>query len=452
MDAIEKRSLMFTNKALVTMTIPVILESLLSIVAGLVDSAMVSSAGAAAVSAVSLVDAINVMCITFFSGMSLGGGVIISQYIGHKDYKQAKNSANQMVYISVTLALVFMTMLLLGRASVLRWIYGDLEQDVFDNCNTYFFWTLWGYPFSAIGASGVYVLRSMGKTRQSAACSISFNIVNVIGNAILVYGFKMGVAGAAISTTFSRVVYAAMGLLLASNKTLPARFEKLLRIRLDWGIICRIFRIGSASSLEFGLFYSGRLLLSSLVATFGTIAITANSVSNTLNNVGWVIVGAFGTAMMPVVGQCIGAGEKEQAKYYLRKMVRWGTIVMAVLFSTIFLLRHQLVKVYDLDAETLKVCAYYTGALALFSFGSVYSWAFAPVSGFRAAGDVRYATTLSITSMFTFRVALAYVLNWIFPALGLMNVCIGMGVDWACRSIMNVIRYRNGKWLTKRVI
>lgn len=452
MAAIEKRSMMFSNKALVAMTIPVILDSLLSIIAGMVDSAMVSSAGPAAVSAVSLVDAINVLFITVFSGMASGGGVVMSQYIGHRDFKQANKTANQLLYITFAMATMMMVILLCFQESVLRLIYGSIAQDVFKNCKTYFFITLWGYPFSAIGISSVNVLRSMGKNRQAAVCTISFNVVNVIGNALLIYGFHMGVAGAAIATTASRIMYAVMGIWMAGDKKLAAHFEKLLKVRLDFSIIRRIVRIGSASSLEFGLFYGGRILITSLISTFGTVIITANSVANTLNNVGWVIVGAFGTALMPIVGQCIGADEKEQAKYYMKKMVGAGTVAMVVLFSSIYLLRNQLVHLYEFDAETLKVCAYYTGMHALFALGSMYSFAFAPVAGFRAAGDVRYAAGLAISSMFIFRVALSYLLNYLFPSLGLMCVIIGAGVDWGFRSVMNVIRYRSGKWLYKRVI
>ena len=452
MAAIEKSSLRFSNKDLVSLTIPVMLSSILAIIAGMVDSAMVSSSGPAAVSAVSLVDSINILFITIFSGMASGGGVIMSQYIGHRDYKQAKATANQIVYITASMATVVMLLLLCFRESVLRLIYGQLDADVLENCKTYFLLTLFGYPFSAIGESSVYVLRSMGKNRQAATCTISFNVVNVIGNAVLIYGFGMGVAGAALATTASRITYAVMGLWMAGNKSLPARFEKLLQFRLDWHIIRRVVRIGSASSLEFGLFYGGRILITSLIATYGTVMITANSVSQTLNNVGWVIVGALGTASMPVIGQCIGADEKEQAKYYMKKMTLAATVVTVVLFSGIYLLRHQLVRIYDFEPDVLDACAYYTGILAIISMVTVYSLAFNPVSGFRAAGDVRYATVLAIGTMFAFRVALAYALNAIFPSLGLMCVYIGMGVDWGVRAVCNLIRYRSGKWLYKRVI
>jgi len=452
MDTVEQKAPLFTNKALVGLTIPIILDSLLAIVAGMVDSAMVSSAGEAAVSAVSLVDAINLLFITVFIGMTTGGSVVASQYLGHGDNKRASITANQLLYLATALATAFMVLLLCFRAPLLRLIYSEIEQDVFENCKTYFFWTLLGYPFFAMGASSGAVLRSMGKNRQAVYITVFYNILNVIGNAVLIYGFKLGVAGAAISTTFSRVVYAAIGLWLAHNKALPAHFHELLKFRLDYDAIRRVSRIGIVNGMENGMFHVGKILISSLISTFGTIAITANSVAFTLNNIGWTIVGNFGTVLLPVVGQCIGAGETEQAKSNIKKLLTVSTGLMVILFSIVIALRNQLVLLFDFEKETLDVCAYYTAVMAVFSIVSFYSLSFAPGSAFRAAGDIKYTATMSMFSMFAFRVGLSYLVNAIFPALGLMSVCIGMLVDWAFRSVMNVIRYRSGKWLHKRLI
>lgn len=452
MATIDKSTLRFTNKALVAMTIPIIFDAILSVVAGMVDSAMVSSAGEAAVSAVSLVDAINMLFITTFSGLTIGGSVVASQYIGKRDNRHASIAANQLLYLSTGVAAVFMIVLLCLRVPVLRLIYGSIEPDVFENCAVYFFYTLLGYPFFAIGSSAAAVLRSMGRNRQAVTITVFYNILNVIGNAILIYGCKLGVAGAAISTTVSRIAFAVLGLWLAHNKSLPAHFEKLLKFRLDVDVIRRIVRVGVANGSENALFYIGRLLLSSLIATFGTIAIAANSVASSINNIGWVIVGAFGTVILPVVGQCVGAGETEQAKYYVKKILTASTITMATLFGTVFLLRHQLVRLFDFQPEALDACAYYTGVLALASLLSIYSMSFGPMTAFRAAGDVRYTVVLSLSSMFAFRVGLCFVLNALFPAMGLMCVCIGMWADWTFRSVLNVIHYRSGKWLHKRMV
>ena len=452
MDAIQKRGPLFTNRALVGLTIPIILDALLAIVAGMVDSAMVSSAGEAAVSAVSLVDSLNLLFITVFAALGIGGSVVTAQYVGSRNYAQASVSANQLFYAATAVATFFMVLLLPLREPVLQLVYGSIEADVFQNAATYWFYTLLGFPFFAMGSASAAVLRAMGKNRQAVTITIAYNILNVIGNATLIYGFRMGVAGAAISTSVSRVVYAALGLILAHSRKLPARFAGLLRFRLDWNVMKRVLRIGLTQSLENGMFHIGKILIASLVSSFGTVAIAAYSVSSTINNIGWTIIGSFGTVLLTVVGQCMGAREPEQAKAYTRKLLAVATVTMIVVFGSVFCFRNYLVRLFDFGPEALQTCAYYTGASALFSVVALYSFSFVPMSAFRAAGDIRYAVTVSIVSMFAFRVAACYVLNAIFPTLGLMCVYLGMAADWAFRSALNVRRFRSGKWLQKRLI
>ena len=452
MDTASTKPPLFTNRALVNLTIPIIIDALLAILAGTVDAAMVSSAGEAAVSAVSLVDAINILFISVFSSLAVGGSVVTAQYIGSRNYEKAKTSANQLLYAATFIASSLMAVLLSFHGSLLKLIYGGIEERVYTNAKTYFFITLLGYPFLAIGSSSGAVLRSMGKNRQAVTITIISNACNVAGNALLIYGFDLGIAGAAISTTFSRFVFAALGLMLAHNKKLPARFQKLLHFRLDWDVMRRVLRIGLTNGMEGGLFYVGKLLIATLVSSFGTIAIAADSVSQTINNLGWTIVGSFGTVMLTVVGQCIGAGELEQAKAYVKKLLTAATVAMVTVFGCIFLLRHQVVKLFDFGPEALDLAGYYTGFSALASIFSLYAFSFVPLNAFRAAGDIRYSVTLSISSMFAFRVALCFLLNAIFPQMGLLCVYTGMWIDWAFRSVMNMFRYRSGKWLRKKLI
>lgn len=452
MELTERRPLLFTNKALAAMAIPEMLSGILAIVAGLVDSVMVSAAGEAAVSAVSLVDTINLLFITAFTGMANGGSVITSQYIGSRDYKKACVSANQLLYLATAVATGLMAVLLCFREPVLRLVYGQLEQDVFRNASTYFLFTLLGFPFFAMGASATAVLRAQRKNRQAVTVAITYNVLNVIGNAILIYGFHLGVAGAAISTSLSRVVYAALGLWFAHKKSLPAHFEGLLKFRLDKDVLRRVFRIGITNGTENSLFHVGKVLISGLLATFGTVAIAAYSASYTLCNIGWVIVSSFGTVMLTVVGQCVGAGETEQAKLNMKKLVGAATVIMLVLFSGIFFLRDYMVRLYDFEAETLKMAAYYTAVGALASVTSLYSFSFVPASGFRAAGDIRFTMIFSAACMFVCRVGFSFVAYWIKPELGPLCIYIGMWADWAARTVVNIVRYRSGKWLHKRLV
>ena len=213
----------------------------------------------------------------------------------------------------------------------------------------------------------------------------------------------------------------------------------------------RVLNIGASNGLESGLFQCGKILVASLVSSFGTIAIAANSVASTLCNIGWTTVCSFGTVLLTVVGQCMGAGEPEQAKMYTKKMTNFCHILVFVLFGSVFLFRNQLVTMFSFGAEALEYSAYITGFGAILTIFSIYAYSFVPTSAFRAAGDIRFTVILAVASMFTFRVGLSYLLGGVFK-MGLAGVWIGMWADWVCRSLFNFIRFRSEKWLSKKVI
>lgn len=451
METSNVKQPMFTNKALVSLAVPIIIESVLAIITGMADSTMVSSAGEAAVSGISLVDQLFILLVMVFSAIASGGVVVTAQYIGNQDFKKARTSARQLLYATTAIALVI-TLSVVGLIpQVLHLVYGELEPEVFENAKVYFFYAILGMPFLAVASSCTALLRTMSHSKLALLLALGANILNVAGNAILIFGFKLGAAGAAIATTFSRVVWATVAMIILHNRNLPVYFDHLLKFRMDWDVMGRVMKIGVANGLENGLFQVGKLLVARLVSTFGTVFIAANYVANTLCNIGWTIVGSLGTVLLTVVGQCIGAREPEQAKAYTKKFLILSHIMVIVLFGSVFLLRHQLVRLFDFGPEALDACAYFAGVGAIFTICSFYGSAFVPVAAFRSAGDVRYAVILAVGSMFTFRVGLSYLLNHLLE-LGLLSVWIGMWADWFCRAILNTIHFRRGKWAHKRLI
>lgn len=451
MEAIDSKPPLFTNRSLFNMTLPVALDALLALVAGLLDSAMVSSSGEAAVSGISLVDSINVMFVVLFTGLGVGGAVVTTQYIGSRNYAQARASANHLVYLSAGVATAIMVVLLCFVPQMLELVYGSIATDVFGYAKTYFYITLLSYPFYAIGTTVAALLRCMAKNRQSTTLTTGVNLLNFLGNALFVYGLDMSVAGAALSTTLSRVFFAAVGLALLHRKKDPVYFEGLLRFRIDRKMMKRIFSVGMTASVQNGLFQFGKVLLSSLISTFGTVFIAVHSVAFSILNFGWTLVGTYSTVALTVVGQCIGAGEPEQAKRNTNKLLAAGTVTLLISFGLLFLFRDYVVQLFDFNQETLELSAYYVGTGALFTVASLYSYSFAPASAFRAAGDLYFPLIVTIGSMFVFRVGLSYLLATVFH-MGLMSVWIGMFADWVFHSIINIIRMRSGKWLRKKLI
>ena len=450
-NTLNKKPLMFTNRALASLALPIAFEALLSIMAGLVDSAMVSSVGEAAVSAVSLIDSINLLLIGFFAALASGGTVVVSQHIGSGDRNSAKNAIKQVLYATTFFALVITLIVLPFISNIIGWIYPSLEPIVFEYSKSYFFITVIGYVPCAIGLAASSLLRAQGKARAAFIQGTIVNLLNVVGNAVFIYGFHMGVAGAALSTTIVRFLYAIIGLVMLRSKSLEIPLENMLQYRPDFKILKKIFLIGGANGLETSLFYVGKLILSSLIASFGTIATAAYAVSFNIFNVAANTICSLGTTLLTVVGQCIGADEKEQARYYTKKLTNVAFVLVMLFYGIIFFFRNQLVLLFGFSEEALREAAYFTGFGALVSIFSIYSHSFVPMSAFRAAGDVKYPLVVSLSSMFVFRIGLAFILAKGF-GMKLESVWLGMWADWIFRAVLNMIHMKRGKWLNKKVV
>lgn len=277
---------MFSKQALRRLIIPLIIEQFLSVMVGMADIMMVSAAGETAVSSVALVDLINVLIINVFSALATGGAVVCAQSIGAQELDRANRAANQLMYIVTAAALVIMGLVLLLHRWLLGLLFGQVEPAVMEGAVTYFVISAWSYPFIALYNGCAALLRAMGNSRASMYVSALMNVLNVIGNAVLVYGFHMGVAGVALPSLFSRAVAAAVMLALLHSGRGLVRIHGLLRFRFEPPTMAKILRIGIPNGLENSFFQLGRVVLVSLISTFGTAQTAANAVANNIDNFG----------------------------------------------------------------------------------------------------------------------------------------------------------------------
>lgn len=452
--------MIFDGKALKKLIIPLIVEQFLAISMGLIDTVMVSACGEAAVSGVSLVDSISVLLIQILSALATGGAVVCSQYIGKKMPKRARNSAGQLMFIMLVTSGTVMLAVLCSYRQLLRFIFGQIEPDVQAAAEIYFVISAISYPFLGMYNAGAALFRSAGNSRVSMYTSLVMNLINVTGNAILIFGFGMGVFGAAIATLIGRAAAAAVIVgLLGRKRQNPtggvSAEENPLRLTLSdmrpkGAVIQKILKIGIPSGIENGMFQVGKLLVSSLTATFGTAAIAANAVAGSVASFANIPGSAMGLAMVTVVGRCIGAGEKEQAKRYSRKLLGMayaGTVLANML---LFVLARPIVSVFSLSGEAENLTIRLLGTFAVCA-SCIWPLSFTLPNALRAAGDAKYTMGVSVFSMWVFRVASSYFFADTL-GLGVLGVWIGMYVDWLFRTILFVIRYLNGKWMNQRVV
>ena len=442
---------LFTRQALVALLLPLIAEQALSVTIGLADTLMVSSVGEAAVSGVSLVDSFNTLMIQVMSALATGGAVVTSQYIGHREPKNAKAAAAQILFVLASFSLVVAAVVVVGRHAILRGIFGSIDADVMRYAETYFLLSALSYPFIGLYNAGAALFRAQGNSKISMLSSLVMNVINIGGNAVLIYGFGMGVLGAALASLVSRAVSCLVVLWLLQRPACPLRVDGLRALAPDGGLIRRILRVGIPAGIENGMFQIGKLSVSSLTSTLGTAAFAANAVANTASTFLNIPANAVGMAALTVVGQCLGAGEKEQAVYYSRRLLLTaycGAWVMNL--SAFFFANRFAVSLFNLSPEAQTMALQ---VMVWFNFVSLFFWpsSFTLPNILRAAGDARFTMAVSILSMWVFRVGFCYVMVLGFHGR-LLSIWMGMFLDWVFRSLCFFVRFARGRWMEQSVI
>ncbi len=443
---------LFSRSDLLHLIIPLVVEQFLLMAVGMVDIVIVASDGETAVSGVSLVDGINILIIQVFSAISTGGAVVVSQYLGRREADNVKTASKQLMYIMTGLSLGLAALALLLRHHILSTLFGQLEPDVMDKALIYFLLTAAAYPFMGVYNAGAALFRAMGNSKVSMYCTLAVNLINIIVNAALIYGFGMGVAGAGIGTLVSRIAAAAIIAALLSHSYRGVGARNMLHFHLRWDMVKSILFIGIPTGLENGTFQVGKLLVLNLITAFGTSAVAANAVANSIGGVVNIPGMAIGLAMITVVGRCMGAGDTEQAIYYTKQLVKMSYLCMTAMGLALLALVGPLVHFFHLSPEADAMAV---SVLRLCAIGTILIWtmAFTLPNSLRAAGDVVFTMAVSQVSMFACRVALSYVLAepWGFD-LGLAGVWLAMEMDWVVRSVFFLIRYRHGEWRRIKVI
>ena len=445
----EERKI-FNNSYLKKLILPLFVEQFLVMLVGVADTLMVSYAGEAAVSGVSLVNMFITIFIYIFTALASGGAVVVSQAIGRKDRSLTDLAASQLVTLSAVISIFSLIVTLSTRQIILGWLFSSVEPAVMNASITYLTIMTYTFPFIALYSAGAALFRSMGRTKSTMYLSLWMNGINIVGNYIGVFILKAGVAGVAWPTFISRV-FAAVVIIIwcfKENQELTLKFKQIMSWHSD--MMKRILRIAIPNSIEQGLFQISKVVLSSITALFGTSQIAANGVAQSFWSMAALVGVAFGPAFITIIGQTKGSNDIEAAKYYMIKLLKI-TLLSSILWNLIMLLIVPIaLMAYDLSAETKQL------VIILVVIHNVFNAFVFPISspftnGLRAAGDVKYAMYTSIFATVIVRVALSYIFG-IWMNLGVIGIALAMGVDWCVRAVLSMNRYNSGKWLSHKVL
>lgn len=441
---------MFSNKDLRNMIVPLFFEQLLVMLVGIMDTFIVSYAGEAAVSGVSLVNSFNTIFIYLFTALASGGAVVISQYIGNQDKKNSILSSSQLVMFSCIFSIVVSVVVLLFQKPILSGLFGRVDGDVMEACMTYLRISAYSYPFIAIYNAGASLYRSMAKTKTTMNISLVSNLINIIGNYIGVFVLHAGVAGVAVPSLIARAFSAIVITCLCFDAQLAAYYTKEGILTWDSTMLKRVLKIAVPNGIENGIFQFVKVALSSVVALFGTYQIAANGIAQSIWSLAALMGVALGPVYITVIGQCMGKQDTAQAKYYLKKLNRLALVLSLVWNVLIFLITPGWMKFYQVSQETIQMVIY---LVAIHNFFNAFVYSFSgPLSnGLRATGDVKFTMIVSVASTVLARFVFS-LLFAIYFNLGVIGIALAMCLDWSLRAVIFYLRYRSGKWMNFKVI
>lgn len=441
---------MFSNKDLRNMIVPLFFEQLLVMLVGIMDTFIVSYAGEAAVSGVSLVNSFNTIFIYLFTALASGGAVVISQYIGNQDKKNSILSSSQLVMFSCIFSIVVSVVVLIFQKPILSGLFGRVDGDVMEACMTYLRISAYSYPFIAIYNAGASLYRSMAKTKTTMNISLVSNLINIIGNYIGVFVLHAGVAGVAVPSLIARAFSAIVITCLCFDAQLAAYYTKEGILTWDSAMLKRVLNIAVPNGIENGIFQFVKVALSSVVALFGTYQIAANGIAQSIWSLAALMGVALGPVYITVIGQCMGKQDTAQAKYYLKKLNRLALVLSLVWNVLIFLITPGWMKFYQVSQETIQMVIY---LVAIHNFFNAFVYPFSgPLSnGLRAAGDVKFTMIVSVVSTVLARFVFS-LLFAIYFNLGVIGIALAMCLDWSLRAVIFYLRYRSGKWMIFKVI
>lgn len=446
----DQQTTLFSNESLKAMIIPLFLEQLLVMLVGMADTLVVSYAGEAAVSGVSLVNQFNTIFIYLFTALASGGAVVISQYIGRKANDDAGESASQLLSFSTIFSILVAVLVLIGNERMLRMMFGKVEDSVMEACITYLRISVYSYPALAVYNSGAALFRSMGKTSMTMYLSAASNIINVIGNLIGVFVFHAGVAGVAYPSLIARTFSSVVITVLCFQRKNEVFYRCKWIFQWNGDSMKQILKIAIPNGMENGVFQLAKVALSSIVALFGTYQIASNGVAQSI----WSLAALAGVAMGPVfitvIGQCMGNGDIKAADDYFKKLTRITLLLSSVWNLLVFLLTPLFMRFYALDPETKRLVILLVLIHNLFN-AVAYPFSGALSNGLRAAGDVKFTMYVSVIST----IAVRLLLSWVFGIvlhMGVIGIAIAMVCDWSLRAVIFFWRQKSGKWKAFRVI
>lgn len=437
-------------KQIFSLIIPVFVDSAFIVLVSILNTAMVSSSGVEAVSAVSMVDSVNMFIISVFIAVATGGTVIVAQYTGNRNQEQASRAAAQSISSVAALSVIICLLVIVFHFPIINFLFGGADADVMANAKLFLIGSCISYPFIGIYQGVVGALRGVSETKACLVLSVILNLSYFILNLVFITILDMGVLGLAISLISARALGAAASLIYLIRYNHTLRYKLKNAIALHVSLLKKIMFIGLPFAVEQLFFNGGKLLTQTYIVQLGTLPITVNAIGNSLSMLFQIGGTALSVAIVTVVGQCIGRRDIADARKYIKSFIGLSSIFFVVIGAVLLFVFPWLIRLYA-PPDAIVPDIFQLILLIAVAQPIVWSLSFLLPSALRAAGDSKFTSLASLITMWALRVILGYLLG-ITLGLGVMGVWLAMVAEWAVRGIVFVIRFKGEEWYKHKLI
>jgi len=437
-------------RKVIAIIIPILVDQAFVVCLNLLNTAMISSSGVAAVSAVNMVDSLNIFLVNVFIAVSTGGTVVVAQYKGSENDPMVSKAASGSISSVFLLALGISLLVGVFHTGTLNVLFGKAEAEVIRNARIYLIGSAASYCGIATEEAVCGALRGVGETKSSLVLSLIMNISYVLLNGLLINTLHMGVFGMVVSLNISRYFAAACALffLVRRNTSLHFRLRSLLNF--DPAMLKRILFIGIPFAAEQMFFNGGKILTQTFIVRLGTYSMAVNAICNSMAMLFQIPANSFSLAVVTIVGQCMGRRNIADSRKFIKSFLWLSSISFVVTFLLIMPLFRPIVSLFH-PPEQIVPSIFEIVLINALAQIPLWSMSFITPSALRAAGDSKFTSIVSMLSMWLFRVVMGYILGIILP-FGIVGVWIAMDCEWGVRALVFMMRFRGKKWYQHRLI
>lgn len=444
-------STMFTWQEIFKMLLPLILDMFFINVINMLTTSMISSSSQASVAAVSMINPITTLILCLLNAIAAGGTVVVAQYKGRGDTVRINEAAGHTLLITVGVSLIICSLLIVFASPVVHFLYGNADPLVITKSVQY----LSGVSISLIVFS-VYsaifaIFRGLGETKVCLNLTIIINVSYFIFSFLFINILKLDILGTVLALILARILGAAVSFFYLFLKKKRLLYLKLKDIfRFDAGIFYSMLKISIPFGSEQLFFYGGSILVQKYMVELGTASIAANAIATALFGLAYAAPYAVGNLATTVIGQCVGAGKRDLARWYGKKLIYLGTGLVILSLIVFIPLMPWLLNAFHPDPDTVPLI------LRLMWIAIIPMPFFWPMSNImpytlRSAGDAVYSSVVSLITMWAIRVFAGYIAA-IPLGFGIEGVWVCMSFEWVVRFFLFLARFKGKAWLNKQTI